>query len=42
MNLRRRSCRPRLTWTDRIFLAAAGRIPAARTLAVFHHRSENR
>ena len=37
--LRRRTRRPAMTWTDRLFLAAASRFPAARALAVLHHHT---
>jgi hypothetical protein len=37
--LRRRTRRPALTWTDRLFLAAAKPAPPARTLAIFHRDS---
>ena len=36
--LRRRTRRPPMMWTDRLFLAAASR-SAARTLAVLHHHT---
>ena len=35
--LRRRTRRPAMTWSDRLFLAAASRLSAARTLAVLYH-----
>jgi hypothetical protein len=35
--LRRRTRRPAMTWTDRLFLAGRQPAPATRTLAVLYH-----
>jgi hypothetical protein len=37
--LRRRTRRPAMTWTDRLFLAGRQPASAARTLAVLHHHT---